>query len=680
MRLVANNDALIFLNPATDPYSNGQTGTGGAWHNELQNTLNSVIGINGYDIGHLFGASGGGGNAGCIGCVCNPDKGRGFTSPASGSASGDTFDVDYVAHEMGHQFGGNHTFTHSNEQTIAQMEPGSGSTIMGYAGITGPRTDIQSNSNSYFHAISIEQITNNIKTKTCPLVTNTGNVAPAAYAGLDYIIPKATPFVLDGNPNLPNNSSLTYCWEQMDLGNPSLTIPNQTHTNGPAFRSVLPSKSSKRYFPKIATVLSGAIATKWEVLPTVARNMNFRMTVRDNKAGGSSNNSDDMLVTVSGSAGPFAITAPNTPVTYEGGSTQDITWDVAGTTANGVNCGFVDILWSKDDGKTFVTLLAATPNDGTEPVKMPNIFGNKNRIMIKGHEHIFFDVSNTNFTITNKKNIPKLINPAAGAKVAVPVNFNWSTIVSGASCRIQVSRVNSGWTPTNGFTNSNNVTANLVVNYSSAGLLNYTWPNASTSITNQPVAGETYYWSVRSYSEATGNSNYAPVRSFTIFPKPIVISFTPKDGEVGDSIVINGANFIGATQVIFANNKKVNKPRFKVLDNIRIKVKVPVGAKTGLVMVKANNNIGISAIKFYVGLPNPTSVVPESGFPPSRLRPIGTPMTIYGTNFEGVTKVHFEGTPDVFTTNFVINAAFTEIYTTVPAGAPLGKIKMYLTR
>ena len=408
MNLIANNDLIIYTTASTDPYS--ASASKANWNQELQTNLTNVIGSANYDIGHLFGGDGGGGNAGCIGCVCkNPTtsvplgKGSGYTSPGDGIPQGDNFDIDYVAHEMGHQFGGNHTFTHSNEGSGVQMEPGSGSTIMGYAGITA--LDVQPHSDPFFHAVSIQQVTNYIKTTTCQTTTLTGNAVPTASAGLDYTIPKSTPFMLTGTGSDANGDLITYQWEEMDNGTTS-AAPSATKTTGPNFRSYNPSTSGVRYFPKMSSVLTGATTTAGteltvEALSSVARTLNFRLTVRDNHAGGPANNSDDVIITVNATAGPFTVSSPNTAVSYVGGSTQTVTWNVAGTTANGVNTANVDILLSTDGGATFpITLLAATPNDGTQAVTIPNTAGTQNRIMVKGTNHIFFDVSNTNFTIT----------------------------------------------------------------------------------------------------------------------------------------------------------------------------------------------------------------------------------------------------------------------------------------
>ncbi|WP_265131302.1 reprolysin-like metallopeptidase [Chryseobacterium oranimense] len=412
MVIIANNNAVIYTNAATDPYSPAAQMNN--WNAELQSNLTATIGEANYDIGHLFGATGGGGNAGCIGCVCtNGSKGSGYTSPADAIPSGDNFDIDYVAHEMGHQFGGNHTFSHNIESAGVNMEPGSGSTIMGYAGITNQ--DVQQHSDPFFHAISIQQITNNIKTKTCPVVTNTGNAIPTADAGLDYTIPKGTPFVLTGTGTDANGDTLTYIWEQMDKAVSGQTGANSaataTKASGPTFRSWTPQTTPVRYFPTMSSVLAGSTTTQGseiavEALSNVARTYNFRFTTRDNRAGGSGNNSDDMVVTVNAAAGPFTVTSQNTTgIVWTQGQSYPITWDVANTTAAPISAPNVTILLSKDGGLTFSTVLvASTPNTGSYNYTVPGGLGtitNNARIMVKAANNIFFNVNLKNFTINS---------------------------------------------------------------------------------------------------------------------------------------------------------------------------------------------------------------------------------------------------------------------------------------
>lgn len=431
MILISNNDALIYTSSATDPYS--PSSQPNDWHSQLLSTLTSVIGDTGYDIGHLFGKSGGGGNAGCIGCVClNGWKGRGYTAPDI--VSGEYFDL-IVAHEMGHQFGANHTFSHVNENTGVNMEPGSGSTIMSYAGVTSQ--NVQQNFDSFFHAISIQQVTDNIKFKSCPVVTNTGNSIPTANAGADYTIPKGTPFMLTGTGTDANGDALTYIWEELDNALVSQTGANSaaspTKASGPVFRSWTPTSSPVRYFPKMSSILSGATTTQGlqipvEALADVARTYNFRFTVRDNRAGGSGNNSDDAVITVNGAAGPFRISSQNSAVSYAGGSSQIITWDVAGTTSNNINAANVDILWSANGGVTWTNLLVGTPNDGSQAVNIPNVSTNTGRIMVKGSNHIFFDVNNADITISLSPSTPFLY---ASGTTANSIDLSWFTATNG---------------------------------------------------------------------------------------------------------------------------------------------------------------------------------------------------------------------------------------------------------
>lgn len=407
--IVANNANVVFTNPGTDPYS---TVTGGnapaAWNSQLQTTLNNAafMGAANYDIGHLFGASGGGGSAGCIGCVCvDATKGSGITSPADEVPEGDFFDIDYVAHEMGHQMGANHTFSHGGisetENSSVNVEPGSGSTIMAYAGIGGGGTDMQSNSDDYFAFKSISQIQSNMNTKTCPVSTSLTVTNPrptVAVEGPAYSIPTSTAFKLTGSGTGTAGEVLTYCWEQNDdatIISPAASIPSPTKTDGPNFRSRVPSLSPVRYMPPFSDVLMGNLTPTWETTSSVARTLSFAFTVRDNVLGGGQTNSAATVVTVVNTGSAFAITSPATDnVTWDPGSTAGVTWNVAGTTANGINTANVNILFSTDGGATFPIVLAAnTPNDGSESFTLPTTPSPNCRILIEAVGNIFYAVS-----------------------------------------------------------------------------------------------------------------------------------------------------------------------------------------------------------------------------------------------------------------------------------------------
>lgn len=393
MRMVPKNDTLIFLNANTDPYTNND---GEAQLDENVTVCNARIGEANYDIGHVF-STDAGGIAG-LGVVCGSAKAQGATGGPS--PVGDPFDIDYVVHEMGHQFGATHTQNNNCARSgNSSMEPGSGSTIMGYAGICAP--NVQNFGEDYFHAISLEQIGQFVTLgggNTCGEKLSTGNRAPVVSAGADYTIPRSTPFALTANGSDADGDLLTYCWEQMDPEAGTMP-PAASNTVGPMFRSVYPTVNPVRTFPRLQD-LSANITPTWERLPNVARLLKFRVTVRDNRAGGSCTAEDDLTLTVTAGAGPFAVTVPNTNVSWTVGTTQTVTWNVASTQLAPVNCSQVRIRLSTDAGLTYPVVLAnSVPNTGTAGIVVPNFISSNCRVRVEAIGNVFFDISNVNFSI-----------------------------------------------------------------------------------------------------------------------------------------------------------------------------------------------------------------------------------------------------------------------------------------
>ncbi len=422
-----DNTSVIYYDATTDPYSDAANMAN--WNSELQANLTATITEAAYDIGHMFGASGGGGNAGCIGCVCvNGQKGSGITSPGSGLPQGDSFDIDYVAHEMGHQLGGNHSFTYGYEGTVAQTEPGSGSTIMGYAGITS--YDVQLHSDPIFSYKNINQIQTNLNTKTCPVSTTMANNTPVVNAGADYTIPIGTAFMLTGTASDADAGDvLTYLWEQNDVGTSATVNATSrvlaTKTVGPNFRTFKPSTNIFRYCPQMGKILAGTISittsanTNWETVSTVARNLNFTFIARDNQAGGGQTAEDAMVVAVNTTGGAFSVSSQSTTgISYAQGSTQTVTWVPGSTASTPFNSPTVDILMTTNastaletfnattptspNPTTWTTIASGVPNNGSYDVTIPATapVSSTCRFMVKAVGNIFLAVNAKNFAIT----------------------------------------------------------------------------------------------------------------------------------------------------------------------------------------------------------------------------------------------------------------------------------------
>ena len=397
--VLVDNTSVIYTNPATDPYDNAATS---AVLDQNKATLNSVIGSANYDIGHVFTTAPGG--IAQLGSTCGLDKARGTSG--SSNPSGDAFNVEIVAHELGHQFDATHTFNATtgscappNRESTTAFEPASGSTIMAYLGICGAE-NLPGATGDYFHTHSFQQIvgfSNGGLGDACDVATATGNTVPVPNAGADITIPQGTPFALSGSASDSDLDALTFTWEQYDLGTEG--PPNIDDGSRPIFRSFPPTDETTRIFPQLSDLLA-AQSSLGEALPTTNRTMDFRMTVRDNALGGGGVDFDTAVVTSTTSAGPFAVSSQNSDTTWAAGSPQTVTWNVASTNGGAVNCPQVDIHFSANGGQTFPFLLANdVSNDGSQGVTAPSVATFAGRVRVQCSDGRFFDINDGNILI-----------------------------------------------------------------------------------------------------------------------------------------------------------------------------------------------------------------------------------------------------------------------------------------
>jgi hypothetical protein len=400
--LIDNQD-IIFFDATSDPYTNSDIATD---IEENQDVVDQAIGSQNYDVGHLLGTHGGG--LAYVGVVCNTQfKAQGYTGLSN--PQGERFYIDLVTHELGHQLGASHSFNATNSDSCAAgqrnnssaYEPGSGSTIMSYAGICGSQ-NLQNDSDPYFHSISIQNIRDYVdgfSGQRCGVEALIDNAIPQIQLTQNaYTIPANTPFMLGGAATDADNDLLSYTWEQFDNGGTlgatsNLTEMNNDNGNNPLFRSYSPIGISQRYFPQLSDVLTSQTRLG-ETYATTDRDLRFRLTVRDNNGGV---NQQDLVITVTTANQTFNI---DTPTQWQGLSEQTVTWDIGDTLKAPINCASVDILLIADAVNPIETsVLMGTPNDGQQNIRVPNVTSDNARLVLKCSDNVFYVLNPEAFSI-----------------------------------------------------------------------------------------------------------------------------------------------------------------------------------------------------------------------------------------------------------------------------------------
>lgn len=403
LQLVTGAD-LMQLNAATDSFT-------GNYNQEAQAFFTEVVGEANYDLGHLLGySSDADGNSGCIGCVCvDNQKGQGYTvhpfvSPY-GTYKNDYFDLDFVAHELGHQFGAYHTYSHIDEQVGSSVEPGSGTTIMGYAGLVG-EDNVQFHGDPYFHFKSIETIRQIVEASSCATIASVDNTAPQIIPNSDYTLPIGTAYRLNAQALDSEQDTLFYTWEQLDSGNIRSSDFGPQNRNGALARSLPPSVNPTRVLPNWNRILDGeltevnpTVGSDWETVPMVGRVITWGLTVRDHQAEstgqGALLSQDIMELDIAEAAGPFRLLSQADTEEWKSGNPVWIRWDVANTHKAPVNTQSVTIQLSVDGQDDFTTtLLESTPNDGEALIVVPNgLVSSQARIQVAPVDNIYFAIN-----------------------------------------------------------------------------------------------------------------------------------------------------------------------------------------------------------------------------------------------------------------------------------------------
>lgn len=404
MILVNNNDELLNFDPATDPYPNPQSGSGMLAINT--GIISSRIGVNAYDIGHVYHRACDTGGIASLGSHCNINtKGAAVTCHRNGDII--NYAIGTTAHEIGHQMSAQHTFNHCDQQNESLgngVEPGSGSTIMSYAGLCGPQLNLQGDNDDYYHTASLLQIYNHTRldiADECASKESFGNHEPVITLPEVFnsriSIPENTYFYLEGFATDEDENTLTYAWDPMNTG--PLSGLGSPIGEAPRFRAYYPSEDQNiRYFPRTLDIFNN-FESNVEVLPVGGLEMKFHFTVRDNNPMGGTAVWEPVEFDVIETSEKFGITYPDQQgMSVNIGDEIEILWNVAETDIAPINSPTLDIYFTDVTSNLFdindlIPLALCVPNDGAHTVRFPNRVTNRGRIILKSVNNIFFDIN-----------------------------------------------------------------------------------------------------------------------------------------------------------------------------------------------------------------------------------------------------------------------------------------------
>lgn len=410
--LQAENDRLVFSDPATDPFAANDT-TPNIRNIEIQAQL---IGADNLDLGLVM-TNTYGGIAGPA-AACQIGRARNATQAGLPNAAFDPYLPRILAHEIGHQFGAKDNYSAcERDDEVSGYEVGHGTTIMSYAGNRrclanapefGPGRPYAEH---YFHAENLEQMQKYIASigGSCaspgtnmhyaPMLQNADIEGPDSIslpADESFTIPAHTPFALAVTASeLQTTAHATYTWDQMDAG-PSPRMAPWDSGRGPLFSSQAPTFANVRMFPSLPVVLGTQPATLGDTFPGTNRDLNFRVTVRDNAPENATTASHDIAIRVVDTGQQFAV-SPILQQPWKAGQQYEIAWNVAATDRAPINCGLMNVHLSLDDAQSFLpqSLAFWIPNNGVATITVPALSRGSDRARLKLScaENLFFAIS-----------------------------------------------------------------------------------------------------------------------------------------------------------------------------------------------------------------------------------------------------------------------------------------------